>query len=173
MNATEAPKPENQVWGIYYTDREYARTMGDPLLTVVEAPTKLAAEQLAVRLGVSEPWAHPLPAQQQTEWLARQKTQPSQSQGHPQKPHQIMQSPSTAQLRTAIEVLKKLDQRVNEEAASSVMQLPENKLGDQYAERLESKTIEQSARIKLVTAQLEGWREQLRKEQRQCVSHRV
>ena len=36
---TRTPKAGNQLWGIYHTDREYARELGDPLRTVVEAPT--------------------------------------------------------------------------------------------------------------------------------------
>ena len=52
--------PDKQLWGIYHTDREYARVMGDPLRTTVEAPTKIAAEETAVRLGFSDPWAHPI-----------------------------------------------------------------------------------------------------------------
>jgi len=60
MSTTATLKPGNQLWGIYNTDREYARVMGDPLRTVVEAPTKLAAEEAAARLGFSEPWAHPV-----------------------------------------------------------------------------------------------------------------
>ena len=50
----------NKLWGIYHTDREYARTLGDPLRTTVEAPTKIAAEEAAAKLGFSEPWAHPV-----------------------------------------------------------------------------------------------------------------
>ncbi len=60
MSTTATLKPGSQLWGIYHTDREYARLMGDPLRTVVEAPSKLAAEQAAARLGFSEPWAHPV-----------------------------------------------------------------------------------------------------------------
>lgn len=45
MSTTATLKPGNQLWGIYHTDREYARVMGDPLRTVIEAPTKLAAEE--------------------------------------------------------------------------------------------------------------------------------
>jgi len=52
--------PDKQLWGIYHTDPEYARVMGDPLRTTVEAPTKIAAEETAVRLGFSDPWAHPI-----------------------------------------------------------------------------------------------------------------
>ena len=53
-------KPDNQLWGIYHTDREHARLLGDPLRTTVEAPTKTAAEEAAAKLGFSDPWAHPI-----------------------------------------------------------------------------------------------------------------
>ncbi len=71
MTPLRTPKAANQLWGIYYTDREYAREMGDPLRTVVEAPTKIAAEELAVRLGFGGPWAHPVNVEEAThaEWL--------------------------------------------------------------------------------------------------------
>lgn len=58
MNLTA--KAENKLWGIYHTDREHAQSLGDPLRTTVEAPTKFAAEEAAVRLGFSDPWAHPI-----------------------------------------------------------------------------------------------------------------
>jgi len=56
MNTTQdsTQQSKNQLWGIYYTDREYARVHGDPLRTVVEAPTKIAAEELAIRLGFGD-----------------------------------------------------------------------------------------------------------------------
>jgi len=60
MSTTVTPKPGNQLWGIYYTDREHARELGDPLRTTVEAPTKIAAEEAAAKLGFSDPWAHPI-----------------------------------------------------------------------------------------------------------------
>lgn len=61
MSTTATLKPGNQqLWGIYHTDREYARLIGDPLRTVVEAHSKLVAEQASARLGFSEPWAHPV-----------------------------------------------------------------------------------------------------------------
>jgi hypothetical protein len=71
MNETTA----NKLWGIYHTDREYARTMGDPLRTVVEAPTKIAAEEAAARLGFSEPWAHPVSREEvnRAEWLPKRR----------------------------------------------------------------------------------------------------
>jgi len=75
MSTTATLKPGNQLWGIYHTDREYAREMGDPLRTVVEAPTKLAAEEEAARLGFSEPWAHPVAATElrRAQWLSKRR----------------------------------------------------------------------------------------------------
>jgi hypothetical protein len=74
-NATATDERKNQLWGIYYTDREYAREMGDPLRTVIQAPTKLAAEQAAMRLGFCDPWAHPVEEQQieNAQWLPRKR----------------------------------------------------------------------------------------------------
>ena len=75
MSTKTTVAPSNQLWGIYYTDREYAREMGDPLRTVVEAPTKLAAEETAARLGFSEPWADPVRPEevQRAEWLPKRR----------------------------------------------------------------------------------------------------
>ncbi len=56
MNLTATA--ETKLWGIYHTDREYARIIGDPLRTTVEAPTKAAAEKIAAGLGFSAAWAH-------------------------------------------------------------------------------------------------------------------
>ena len=60
MSTTATLKPGNQLWGIYHTDREHARELGDPLRTTVEAPTKIAAEEAAAKLGFGNPWAHPI-----------------------------------------------------------------------------------------------------------------
>lgn len=60
MNTSTVLKPGNQLWGIYHTDREYARELGDPLRTVVEAPSKLIADETAAQLGFGDPWAHPV-----------------------------------------------------------------------------------------------------------------
>ncbi len=78
MNKTQTFKPQavNQLWGIYHTDREYAREVGDPIRTVVEAPTKNAAQETAARLGFNDPWAHPITAEQakRQQELSRQRT---------------------------------------------------------------------------------------------------
>ena len=62
-----------QLWGIYHLDREFAHSLGDPLLTVVEAPSKLAAEQEAVRLGFGAVWAHPVTLEEamKAQWLPK------------------------------------------------------------------------------------------------------
>src|ERR1019366_6728664 len=109
MIERQSPKPANQHWGIYFTDREYARVMGDPLRAVIEAPTKIAAEQAASRLGLRDAWAHPVTPEQ-----AKQIRGPaSRSPGQPDQP---MLTPTTTELFTAIEVLKKLGLRINEHA---------------------------------------------------------
>jgi hypothetical protein len=73
MNKTTVLKSGRQLWGIYHTDREYARELGDPLRTVVEAPSKLIAEETAAQLGFGDPWAHrvnPLTARH-AQWLQK------------------------------------------------------------------------------------------------------
>ena len=84
-----------------------------------------------------------------------------------------MQTPTTAQLRTAIEVLNKLGERLNIHAAHSAMQLSESPLGAHYAGRIEVETIEQTTRIESVATQLKNWRDELLEQRRQCVSHHV
>ena len=76
--------PPPQLLGIYYPDREFARQMGDPLRTVVEAPSKLAAEEAAMRLGFDDPWAHPVSAEQaeQAQWLHKRRPRHRQELAH-------------------------------------------------------------------------------------------
>jgi hypothetical protein len=80
MNKTTVQKSGRQLWGIYHTDREYARELGDPLRTVVEAPNKLIAEETAAHLGFGDPWAHPVNSLTATraQWL--QKSRPGHRQ---------------------------------------------------------------------------------------------
>ena len=72
MSTSTTEKADRQLWGIYYTDREYARLLGDPLRTVVEASSKSAAEEAAGKLGFESPWAHPVTVEQipQALWIA-------------------------------------------------------------------------------------------------------
>jgi len=84
-----------------------------------------------------------------------------------------MQTPTTAQIRTAIEVLKKFGEHINHGAANAVIELHESSNFDQQAARIGSQTIEQTTRIETVAAQLANWRDQLLQQRRQCVSQRV
>ena len=84
-----------------------------------------------------------------------------------------MQTPTTAQIHTAIEVLNKLGERINTHAEDSVMQLSESPHGAQHAGCIEVGAIEQTTRIEAVAAQLQHWRDELGQERRQCVSHHV
>ena len=70
-------------------------------------------------------------------------------------------------------MLKNRGERINENAAHSMIHLPESRIGDQHAAHIESQTIEQIARIKTVIAQLESWRDELKQERRQCVTQHV
>ena len=84
MSTTVTPSPGNQLWGIFFTDREYAREIGDPLRTVVVAPTKIAAEEAAMRLGFGDPWAHPVTSEQaeQALWLHKRRPRHRQELAH-------------------------------------------------------------------------------------------
>lgn len=85
-NIVPTPRPGHQLWGIYHTDREYARLLGDPLRTVIEAPTKLAAEEIAGKLGFESPWAHPVTSEQAKQALWLQKRRSGHRQEHARKP---------------------------------------------------------------------------------------
>ena len=84
-----------------------------------------------------------------------------------------MQTPSTTQIRTAIDVLKKYGERLNHNAVNTVIELSDSQLHDQQPGRIEARTIEQTTRIETVAAQLETWRNELLQQQSQCVSHHV
>jgi hypothetical protein len=165
QSALPIPKPGEQLWGIYFTDREHARVMGDPLRAVVAAPAKIPAEEAATRLGLDGAWAHPLTAEQ-TKSIRESVTRPSEQ-------TRITMQPTTAELRTAIEVLKTLDQRLNDHAAHFVKQLPNTDLGDQYAEQVGAKAIEQTSHIEKVVTQLQNWRDELLQQRKQQVTQSV
>ncbi|MGD0207516.1 MAG: hypothetical protein ABSC89_07925 [Verrucomicrobiota bacterium] len=84
-----------------------------------------------------------------------------------------MQTPSTTQLHTAIEVLKRYGEYINHKAENIVVQLPNTHFGGSLAARVEVLNIEQVTRIQTVVAQLEKWRDELLQQKRQCVSHHV
>ena len=84
-----------------------------------------------------------------------------------------MQTPSTAQIRTAIEVLKKFGEHINHNAVNTMIELSDSQLHDQQPGHIEARTIEQTTRIETVAAQLESWRNELLQQGGQCVSHHV
>ena len=84
-----------------------------------------------------------------------------------------MQTPTTAQIRTAIEVLKKFGEHINSNAANEAIGLHESQHSDQQVTRIGSRTIEQTSRIETVAAQLENWRDELLQQRRRCVSNHV
>jgi len=84
-----------------------------------------------------------------------------------------MQTPSTAQLRTAIEVLIKYGEHLNHHASNLAVDLADLHQAGQEAGRVATGTIEQTSRIETVAAQLEKWRDELMQQRRQCVSSQV
>lgn len=82
-----------------------------------------------------------------------------------------MHAPTTAQIRTAIQVLKRFGEHINRNAANLIVVLPETRLGAHVGARAKLVSIEQITRIQAVTAQMEQWRNELNQQQRQCVSH--
>jgi hypothetical protein len=83
-----------------------------------------------------------------------------------------MMTPTTADLRTAIQVLEKLGERFTVHANHSMIEMSESQPGSHHAGRIEANAIEQTARVKLVSAQLKSWRDELL-QQRQTVAHHV
>ena len=81
-----------------------------------------------------------------------------------------MQIPTANELETAVEVLVRLGERLNTEAAHSIVQMPETQLGAHYAGNIRSQTLEQTLRIGAVAAQLKNWQEELSVSELQCVS---
>jgi hypothetical protein len=84
-----------------------------------------------------------------------------------------MLTPSTAQIHTAIEVLKKYGEHLNHHASNEVVELAESHQSGHQAGRITAGTIEQTSRIETVAAQLEKWRDELLQQRRQCVSNHV
>jgi capsule polysaccharide modification protein KpsS len=76
--------------------------------------------------------------------------------------------PTTAQLRTAIEVLGMLGEHITKSAADAIILWGEERPGQS-----EAKTIEQITRIQTVAVELEQWRNELVQQRRQHVSHHI
>ena len=73
-----------------------------------------------------------------------------------------MKTPSPNELRVAIKILTALCERIDNDAAERVMRLPDCAFGDRHATRIESQTLEQTARIEAVITELNIWQETLR-----------
>lgn len=84
-----------------------------------------------------------------------------------------MRSPTPFEIRTAIQVLQKLTERINTHAAHFATQLPDTRLGSDYAAQSGARAIDQSTRIESVKSQLENWRDELVQQRKQCVSNHV
>jgi hypothetical protein len=76
-------------------------------------------------------------------------------------------------MRTAIEMLKKLEERTDNHAIFNTMQLPESRTRDDTDACIEAQTIGQIARVETAKAQLEGWRDELRQDSRHCVAQHI
>ena len=78
-----------------------------------------------------------------------------------------MQIPTKAEFNTAIEVLKKYAERLNEQAAHFMIQMPESRLGADYSARIQSQAIGQISHIEAVAAQLTNWLDEIIQPQKQ------
>ena len=78
-----------------------------------------------------------------------------------------MQTPTPVQIKTAIKMLKMYAERLNEQATHSVIQMPESRLGADYAARIQSQTIGQISHVEAVAAQLTNWLDEIIQPQKQ------
>lgn len=81
-----------------------------------------------------------------------------------------MQAPTTTQINTAIEVLQKLGERINEHAARSVRQIPPSSVNGQLAGQISANAIEQTKQAQEITGLLKTWQGELEHRRRQNVS---
>lgn len=84
-----------------------------------------------------------------------------------------MTTPTTAELLNAIEVLKKLGERINLHAAHSVMQMPSSPLAGHFVGRIGVNALEQTSRIEGITEQLKDWRSELVQQQKKTIAYHV
>ncbi len=75
---------------------------------------------------------------------------------------EIHTPPTAYEIRIATSVLDRLRKRIDKEAATRVMHLPDSTFGDRQAAQLEARTLQQSGRIEAVIAQLNEWSETIR-----------
>jgi len=84
-----------------------------------------------------------------------------------------MQTPSTTQIHTAIEVLEKLGERINEYAARSARQIPNFSLAGHIAGQISLNAMEQTKQVQEITKLLKTWHGELEHRRKQTPSYHV
>jgi hypothetical protein len=84
-----------------------------------------------------------------------------------------MQEPTTIQLRTAMDVLQKLGERINEHAARSARQIPSSSVSGQLAGQISVNAMEQTKQVAEITGLLKTWQGELDQRRRQSVSNHI
>jgi hypothetical protein len=84
-----------------------------------------------------------------------------------------MQTPTTTQIRAAIEVLKRFGEHINNDAANEVIRLHESPHSDRLAARIERRMIDEIARVEIVVVHLEDWHDKLLQVRSQSVPQRI
>ena len=84
-----------------------------------------------------------------------------------------MQTPTTYQIRTAIEVLEKLGERIDKHAARSLLQIPPCREAGEVAGQVAVNAREQNSQVKAVTGLLQTWHNELDRHRKLSVSHHV
>lgn len=84
-----------------------------------------------------------------------------------------MQTPTTAQIRTAIEVLEKLGERVTKNAARSLLQLPPCHGVGGVAGRIAVDAQEKNKQVQAITGLLQTWHGELERKQKQTFTQHV
>ena len=84
-----------------------------------------------------------------------------------------MMTPTTSELHTAIEVLRKLNLRINEHAVRSVRQMPSSIQAGQLLGQITVNAREQTQQSDAVAEQLQNWRNELVQQQNKNVSQTV
>ena len=84
-----------------------------------------------------------------------------------------MQAPTTTQINTAMEVLQKLGERINEHAARSVRQIPPSSVNGHLAGQISSNAMEQTKQVQEINGLLKTWHGELDRQRRQNVFQHV
>lgn len=84
-----------------------------------------------------------------------------------------MHPPTATQIQTAIEVLQKLDERINKCAARSLRQIPPCNGAGEVAGQISANAMEQTKQVQSITGLLQTWHGELERQRRQNVSQHV